>query len=206
MKFNTKFTASGFFTVAAATTSLNIQFKMNSCYHPFSASSAVTWNTITIATFQCPGFPTLCSTGVYPEFIVRKVLFEFDFIPQSVADSVIVAGTASGTVGSPATVAAALTHPWTKQMTFASGRQYRLGDYPFKHRISIPLYLGIPNLLYDNDTSGNFVGSSGGDPPANLPYTVNLATGDLVGLTAALEGRVRVTYFTMLRSLNNEAL
>jgi len=207
MELVTKFTVSGFAYLGAGATTVNINFNLNGCYHPLASASSVTWGTgITIATFQCPGFPSLCSTTMYQSFVVRKALFEFDVTPQSVVDSVIFTGTPSQAAGTPGTVNAALTRPWTKQMGFAAGRTNRRGEYPFRHTVELAKYLGIPRLLYDNDQSGNFVGSDTSNPPATFPYVVNIATGDAAGLSQALELRVRITYFVLLRQLNTDVL
>lgn len=210
MELRTKFTASGYFEIAAASTAISMHFKLNSCYLPFTTtntSGAVTWNNLTIGTFQPAGFTSLVDgTKMYGGFIVQSALFEFDFVPQSVQDSIVMTGCPAQSAGVPASVGAAMTRPWTKQMAFASGRQYRLGDYPFRHKVLVSKFLGIPKLLYDNDVSGNFVGGGTGDPPALLPYTVNIETGDAAGLTLALEGRVRIIYFTLLRSLSTDTM
>jgi len=210
MRMRTKFVASGYFSVAAASTQINMHFKFNSCILPFTntnSSGAITWNNLALGTFNPAGFSTLCNTvTLYAEFIFESVLFEFDFLPQSVVDSVVVTGTPSGSAGIPSSVGAAMTRPWTKQQCFASGRTYRQGDYPFKHRLSPSTFLGIPHNLYVNDVSGNFVGGGSSDPPALLPYTLNIATGDLAGLNNPLEARVRITYFVLLRSLSTDTL
>ncbi len=209
MKLRTKFIASGMFSIAAATSACTLDFVMNTCVLPFATtntSGAVTWYNLTIGTYYPAGFHQLCTANLYQQFVVESVLFEFDFTPQSVQDSVIVAGTPAQTGGVPSSVAAAMTRPWTKQMTFASGRTYRMGDYPYRHRINIPQYLGIPPFLMDNDFTTTFNGEPTASPTITLPYVVNVSTGDVVGLTVALECRVRVTYFTLLKNLNTDTM
>lgn len=210
MKLHTKFTAAGYFSIAAASTQVNMHFKLNSCILPFTntnSSGTVTWNNLALGTFNPAGFSTLCNTvTMYSEFIVKSVLVEVDLVPQTVADSVVLTVCPSSSAGVPSSVGAALTRPWTKQQAFTSGRSYRQGDFPFRVKYDVSNFLGIPKLLYDNDNSGNFVGGGSSDPPALLPLTFNIATGDLAGLASPLEGRVRLTYFVLLRSLATDTM
>lgn len=209
MKLRTKFTASGMFSIAATTSNATMNFICNSCVLPFgttNASATLTWYSLTIGSYYPCGFHTLVNTGVYQQFIVEKVLFEFDITPQSVQDSVIWCGSPSLSGGVPGGVGAAMTRPWTKSQNFAAGRQARLGEFPFKHRIDIPKFLGISKSVYFNDPSGNYYGEPTASPLITVPYVVNFETGDNVGLTTALECRVRVTYWVICRELNTTSI
>jgi hypothetical protein len=209
MVFFTRFTASGyFFTSSGAGTGDYLwNFKMNSIFHPFAnVTTGVTWGNLSPSTYNPAGFTALLGANIYTQFIVQDALFEMDITPQSVLDSVKVAVTASTTASVPATVGAALDQPFTKSMTFASGRTYRLADYPLKMRIKTSEILGEIPLFYDNDISGNFVGGPTSDPPASLPIVVNVETGDNAVLTNPLEFSVRVTYWVKLFGLNTGAL
>jgi len=147
---------------------------------------------------------------MYSTWVVYSAIFEIDVTPQSVTDSVVVTVTPSQSAGVPASVGVAAGRPFTRQMTFASGRTYKQRDFPLFQRFSAWKLLGIPKYLYTNDTSGNFVGgvSSGvpTNPPVNLPWVVNCETGDNAVLGFPLEVRVRVTYFVKLYGLESAAL
>jgi hypothetical protein len=205
----TKFTASGmcYSAFGAGSGTLTLNFPQNSIYHPFaSAVTGVTYVGITPASYLPPGFTALLNSTTYGQFIVCDTLFEADITPQSVADSVAVAVTASGTSGSPSSVGAAIGKPWTKTQTSSSGRVYREQDYPLKMRISTADYLGLPRYLYENDVSGNFVGGATGNPPVTQWLVMNINTGDNQNFVSALELRFRITYFVKVYSLNTETL
>lgn len=205
----TKFTASGmcYSGSGAATGALTLNFPQNSIYHPFAAAvTGVTYVGITASTYLPPGFTALLNSTTYGQFIVCDTLFEADITPQSVADSVAVTVTASGSSGNPSTVGAAIGKPWTKTQTFASGRTYRESDYPLKMRISTADYLGLPRYLYENDVSGNFVGGTSGGPPVTQYLVMNVNTGDNAVFNNPLELRFRITYYAKVYSLVSESL
>lgn len=211
--FYTRFTASGSFYTGsgAATGDYNWSFNLNSIAKPFSSvTTGVTWNNLTPSTYECPGATSLLSATMYSTWVVYSAMFEIDVTPQSVTDSVVVTVTPSQSAGVPASVGVAAGRPFTRQMTFASGRTYKQRDFPLFQRFSAWKLLGIPKYLYTNDTSGNFVGgvSSGvpTNPPVNLPWVVNCETGDNAVLGFPLEVRVRVTYFVKLYGLESAAL
>jgi len=207
MRLVTNFTASGYFSLAAATASYAVQFKLNSPRLPFvTVPAGMTWNNLTPASFQPPGFGILVGSNLYVQGIVQSALVELDFVPQSVLDSVVVGGVPSVTSGVPASVGAMITRPWSKQQTFASGRMQALGDYPWRHQIEPYKFLGIPKSLYDNDQSSQFTFSPSSDPVTQVIYQLQIETGDAANLTQALEGRVRITYTVMLRELSVETL
>lgn len=208
MRLLTKFTASGYFSLAAATAAYSFPIKLGSPRLPFAgaALTGITWNNLTPASFQPPGFGILVSSTVYVQGFVKSVLIEFDCTPQSVQDSVVITGTATNTSGTPSSVGLALTRPWTKQQGFASGRQYRQGDYPWRHRVTIHDFYGIPALLYNNDQSGVWNFSPSTDPTLGTFYQFNVETGDAANLSLALECRIRLTYSVLLRDLATEAL
>jgi len=204
MQLRTRFTASGMFSIAGTTPSATMNFIANSCVLPFATtngSAALTWYGLTIGSFYPAFFHSIINASVYTQFIVEKVLFEFDATPQSVQDSIIWTGSPSMTGSVPSSVPNAMTRPWTKQMGFRSARP-ATPDYPFRHMIDIAKFLGISRSAYRNDTSGAFYGEPTASPLVTIPYVVNFETGDNVGLTTALEVRVRVTYFTLCRELN----
>jgi len=129
-----------------------------------------------------------------------------DIVNQSVNDSVVVCVTPSHTAGSPASIGTAMGRPWTKQMRFASGRTYRLSDYPLKCKMSFWKLVGLPKYLYENDLSGNFAGTYNASPPATLPWVVNIETGDNSTLAAPLEISVRITYWVKCYSPETNTL
>ncbi len=205
----TTFTASGYFSLASGTAAYGpLPIKLGSPRLPFAgaAPTGVTWNNLTPATFQPPGFGVLMSSNIYVQGIVLSATIEFDACPQTVQDSMVVAGTPSNQNSTPASVGAALTRPWTKQQNFASGRNYVLGDYPWRQTINIPLFYGIPPLLYNNDQSGNWNFSPSSDPVLMTYYNLNFETGDAANLADAMECRIRVTYRVLLRDLATETL
>jgi len=205
----TRFTASGYFytTSGAGTGDYNWSFKLNSCYQPFfNVTTGITWGNLTPSTYNPAGFSQLLNATFYQSFVVYDTLMEVDITPQSVVDSVICTVTPSTTSGTPATVGAAMAHPFTKQQTFASGRVYKLGDYPLKIRMPPHKFLGIPFRNYLNDTSGNYVGAYDADPPNLYPVVVNIETGDNATLSNPLEVRVRMTYWVKIYALAFESL
>jgi len=210
--YYTKFTASGSFYTAsgAGTGDYNWSFKLNSINTPFSAvTSGVTWNGITPSTYQMPGVTSLFSPTMYTFFIVTNAQFEMDVTPQSVIDTVVTTLTPSIQAGFPASIATAMARPFTTTQRFASGRTYRQRDYPFKQRFSAWKLVGFSKGVYENDTSGNFVGvysSSLSDPPTNFPWVLNIETGDNSTLNVALEVSVRITYWVKCYGLRNSEL
>lgn len=208
-QFFTKFTASGFCYTSsgAGTGDYNWGLKLNSLAAPFATmTTGLTWNNLTPATFEVPGATSLISNTMYTSWVVYDALFEIDIVPQSVVDSVTATISPSTSLGLPSSVATAMSRPFTRCQRFASGRTYRLRDYPLKLRFSSWQLIGLPKFLYMNDVSGNFVGgvSSGSptDPPSLQPVTINVETGDNAALSAPLEISVRVTYWAKLYALH----
>jgi len=214
LEFFTKFTASGSFYTGfgAGTGDYNWSFALNTLNTPFSAvTSGVTWNGISVSTFQCPGVTSLFSATMYADFVVYDATLELDIVPQSVADSVVATLTPSLVGGQPSSIGAALSRPFTKQQSFAAGRVYHPnGDYPFIQRMSVSKLQGLKRENILNDTSGNYVGTfSGGsfhNPPSNYPWVLNVETGDNSNLVSALEIRIRITYFTKCFGLQSQSL
>ncbi len=207
MRLYTQFTASGYFSLAAGTAAYAMQIQLNTPRLPFrTVPTGLTWNNLTPASFSCPGFATLVNTNVYVQGIVTAALVEVDMVPQTVQDSVIIAGVPSVTSGVPASVGAIMTRPWSKQQAFASGRVSVLGDYPWRHLITMHSFFGIPQGIYNNDVSGSFSFSPSTDPLTGVIYQLQIETGDAANLVDALEGRFRVTYYVMLRDLSTETL
>jgi len=208
MRMLTTFTASGYFSLANATAAYILPFRLGTPRLPFSgaAPTGVTWNNLTPASFQPPGFGILVLSNVYVQGIVISATVELDVVPQSVQDSVVVTGTPSNANNVPASVGAALTRPWTKQQNFASGRVNMLGDYPWRHHIPISKFFGIPPLLYNNDQSGTWNFSPSTDPAIGCFYVVNFETGDAANLALSIECRIRITYRVLLRDLATETL
>jgi len=211
--FFTRFTASGscYTASGAATGDYTWNFKLNSISKPFAnVTVGLTWNNLTPATYEMPGVTSLVSTTMYTTYVVYGAMIEVDITPQSVTDSVICAITPSQTSSSPSSVGAAAGRPFTRQATFASGRTLKSRDFPLFQRFSAWKLLGITKPFYVNDTSGNFVGgeSSGvpTDPPVNLPWVVNVETGDNAVLSQSLELRFRLTYFVKLYGLETSIL
>ncbi len=208
MRLLTKFTASGYFSLASGTAAYIFPIKLGSPRLPFASATAtgITWNNLVPASYNPPGFGILVGSNLYVQGFVRSVLIEFDAVPQTVQDSVVMTGTCSNQSAVPASVGAALTRPWTKQQGFASGRTYRLGDYSWRHRIQIHNFYGIPPLLYNNDQSGNWNFSPSTDPTLMTWYVFNMETGDAANLADAMECRIRITYDVLLRDLATESL
>jgi hypothetical protein len=207
--FHTRFVASGFCytTSGAGSGDYAWSITLNGIFRPFiQMATGLTWNNLTPGTFLPPGSSALVNTNVYQLNIVEGVLVELDVTPQTVADSVVCTVTPTSTTSSPATVAAALTRPWTKQMTFASGRQYHFGDFAFRDYYRPSQFIGLPPVIYNNDPSGNFVGGVGSNPPAIYYLNINVETGDNAVLTNALEIRIRLTYDVKLYGLSTETL
>jgi len=209
MRLLTSFTASGYFSLASGTAAYGpIAIKLGSPRLPFAGATptGVTWNNITPASFQPPGFGILVLSNVYVQGIVMSATIELDVCPQTVQDTMVVAGTPSNSNSLPASVGTAITRPWTKQQMFASGRQARQGDYPWVHHIFLPQFYGIPPLLYENDQSGVWNFSPTTDPTLGTFYNLNFETGDAANLADAMECRIRVTYRVLLRDLATETL
>lgn len=208
MRLKTKFTASGYFSLALGTAAYTFPIKIGSPRLPFSGATAtgITWNNLTPATFQPPGFGILMGSNLYVQGFVTGVLVEFDAAPQTVQDSVVITGTFTNTSGVPSSVGAAMTRPFTKQQAFMSGRVYQLGDYPWRHRMAPHQFYGIPPLLYNNDQSGVWNFSPTTDPSLGTFYQINVETGDAANLVDAMECRIRVTYDVLLRDLATETL
>lgn len=211
--FFTRLTASGsFYTGVGVGTGANTwNFKMNSIAFPFnSVTTGVTWNNLTPALYLAPGSTFLMSATGYQRYIVYSSMIEIDATPQSVTDSIIVTITPSENASVPGSIGLAAGKPFTRQMTFASGRTYRQRDFPMYMRFSPWKLVGLPKYLYMNDTSGNFVGTySGGtfnNPSSSYSYVVNMATGDFTNYGQAVEVRVRMTYFVKFYGLATEAL
>ncbi len=208
MRLLTTFTASGYFSLALGTAAYNLIIKLGSPRLPFAlaAPTGVTWNNLTPASFQPPGFGILVGSNIYVQGIVLAATIELDVSPQTVQDSIVVTGTPSNLSTQPASVGAAMTRPWTKQQNFASGRVNMLGDFPWRHRIPIAQFYGIPPLLYDNDQTGTWNFSPSTDPTLGTFYILNFETGDAANLVDAMECRIRITYRVMLRDLATETL
>ncbi len=201
----TRFTASGYFYTSsgAGTGDYNWTFNLNSLRHPFSGvTTGVTWGNLTPSTYNPIGYSTLLSANLYTRSLVYDTLLEIDVTPQSVTDSVSVSVTPSDTPAQPSTLGAALALPLTKQMTFASGRVYRLGDYPLKYRLATHRYLGFPRFIYDNDISGLYSAYYSAAPDVPYYLVVNLETGDNAILTSPLEIRVRQTFWVKCYTLD----
>jgi hypothetical protein len=212
-QYFTKFTASGFCytTFAAGSGDYNWGLKLNSIAAPFATmTTGLTWNNLTPSTYQVPGSGSLISNTMYTQWVVYRALFEIDVVPQSVADSCVATLTPSTALGLPSSVANAMTRPFTVTQRFASGRTYRLQDYPLKLKFSSWQLIGIPQFLYLNDVSGNYVGEVSSslptDPPVLQPVTLNIETGDNAILTSPLEISVRVTYWVKLYGLHTAQL
>jgi len=182
---------------------------MNGLYQPFAGmTTGLTWGSITPATYVPTGYNVLFNASgyLYTQWIVTETLVELDITPQSVTDSVVASLTASTVANVPGTVGIALSKPFTKQMTFASGRVYKLGEYPFKYRIKTSEFLGIANMVYMNDTSGVFVGSIAENPTVSYPLVLNVETGDNSVLSQPLEIRIRQTFWVKCYGLSTETI
>jgi hypothetical protein len=208
MRMLTSFTASGYFSLASGTAAYILPFKLGSPRLPFAgaAPTGVTWNNLTPASFQPPGFAILISSNIYAQGIVLSATVELDVSPQTVQDSIVVTGTPSNVNNAPASVGAAMTRPWTKQQNFASGRVNRTGDFPWRHHIPISKFFGLPPLLYNNDVSGTWNFSPSTDPIIGMFYVINFETGDAANLVDSMECRIRITYRVLLRDLATETL
>lgn len=183
----------------------NWNFNMNSPYLPFQAvTSGVTYIGLTPATYSAVGFGLLMKTSYYTLGLCYASVFEIDITPQSVTDSVVCTVTPSLISGNPSSIGTAMGKPWTKQQTFASGRVYRQGDYSFRSTVSLPDFFGLDRKVYESDTSGNYVFAPTANPVLNFPWVVNVNTGDNATLGAALEVRVRITYYVKCFGLANE--
>lgn len=205
-QYITKFVAAGSF-VTGTTANTQMNFKMNSLYLPFQNAGGVTFfGGLNVATFQCPGWANLLGATMYQKYLVSAIKFEIDLVPQGVLDSVICTISASHTGGTPASAGAAIQKPWTRSLNFSSGRTYRLGDYPLKMYTSIHEFVGLPKMLYDYDTSNQWTGTYLTDAANTLEFVCNINTGDNQALTIGVEGRVRITYYTRLFSLYQEAI
>lgn len=210
MEYMCKFVASAFMysAVGAGSGDYIFNFKMNSLYLPFqnAVASGVTYNTINVATYQCPGYSTLLNANCYTKYIVQSVKIEFDVIPQNILDNTTACIVCSHTGSVPANVASAMSRPWCTQMEFTTGRTYKLGDYPMKMYVPIHKYLGIPKLLYKYDQSGQWMGTYNSDAANTLELVTLVETGDNQVVTSALEFRVRITYYVLLKDLVTESL
>jgi len=214
MEYFTRFTAAGCFytSTGTGTGDYNWKFELNSIAAPFAnVTTGVTWNNLTPATYQCPGTASLISATMYTTWVVYSAMLEIDVTPQSVVDSCVCTITPSQSSSIPGSVGVALGKPFTVQTSFAAGRTYRTNrDFQLYQRFSAWKLLGLPKYIYMNDPSGNFVGGESSGlptaPPVNLPWTVNLETGDNSQLTQPLEVRVRVTYFVRLYGLQSASL
>lgn len=210
MIFRTRITASGFCYTGTGTGTgdhiWNLYF--NQINQVFSGMvTGLTWNGITPGSYKPAGFDALFKAGMYESCLVEGVLVELDVVNQSIGDSVVVCVTPSSNVSTPATVAAALAQPFTKAMTFSSGRTYRQGDYSFSKYYSMAQYLGMPPYLFNNDISGFWTMTLTQPSPSNLYYLVlNVETGDDSTFVAPLEIRVRLSYDVKFFELTSGAL
>jgi len=208
MTLLTRFTASGYFFtgIGTGTGDYNWTFPLNYCLHPFAAvTTGVTWGGLTPSTYNAIGYDTLLNGSLYTRCLVYDTLLELDIIPQSVTDSVFLTCTPSDQSGAPSSVIGAQPLPFTKQMTFASGRTSRFGDFPFKYRFSGHKLAGLPNTLYDANLA-NFNHFYNGNPGVPYYLVVNVETGDDSTLTAPLEIRVRQTFWVKLFEMDVSAM
>jgi len=207
--FVTKFTASGscYTASGAGTGDYQWALPMNYMYHPFSGmTTGVTWNNLTPSTYNPIGYSALVNGNLFTRTLVFDTLLEIDVTQQSVVDSVTLACTASDVTSAPATLGAALIAPYTKQMTFSSGRTQHRGDFQFRYRMAAHRYLGYPTVIYDNDTSGNYSASYSGMAPSAQYLVLNLETGDNSTLSAPIEIRIRQTFWVKLYQLDTSAM
>lgn len=207
----TKFIAAGAFYSGSGmgTGSNQFNYKLNSLYLPFAnAGGSVTFlGGLNIATFQCPGYSNLLNANMYTKYLVLGTKFEFSAMPQSVADNVIVTASVSTTGGTPANVGTAVQKPWTRSLHISVGKETgNKGDYPIKMYIPIHKYMGLPKILYQNDQSGQWMGTYNADATNTLEIVTNVSTGDGDVYSLPIEYRVRITYYVRLSSLNSEAM
>lgn len=213
MEYFTKFTASAFYYTGtgAGTGDYQWSFKMNSIYQVFSsATTGVTYNTINPATQNVTAYSSMVNANMYRNWQVYGCKLELDVTPQAINDSVIFTITPSRSTTVPASAAAALLQPNTKQMGFDTGGRIRPNsDFPLKMYMPVHKYVGLDKKIFMNqlDSGGAstpYVGSITNNPTTVLYFNCWCETGDNQILNFPLEVRVRVTYYVRLFNLATE--
>jgi len=207
-RYMTKFTAVsyGFMSPGANSGDLRFNFEMNTPLLPFQNTVFVnggtwTYNNITMATYQPPGFSTLLNANTYRSYRCLASSIEVEVDVQSVADSVTVAVTPSNSTAVPATVGAALSQRYTKSKTVISGNNRSV-----KHFMPIYKFEGVRKQAIEDDLSGNFTSAYNAVPGKLYYWIVNVETGDNAVLNSALIIRFKIVYYTECFDQTNSTL
>jgi len=201
-RWRTKFTAQfyGSTTSGAGSGDYTWNFNLNSPIHPLDyANTGLTINNLTAATYMPAGLSQLFNANIYNTGRVYASAIEVDVLPQSVSDSVVATLTPIATAGSLTTVAQALTQPYTKQATFASGRQTTPKGNALKHYFTASKLMGVSRQAVQDDISGTLIFQYPTvNPNLLMVWALNIETGDNSILGQPLEVRVKIVYYTEL--------
>lgn len=180
---------------------------LNYSRFPFAGmTTGLTWNNLTPASYNCVGFSTLLNGNMYFNYSVEAATLFLDVNPQSVGDNVACTISPSTSSSIPGSVASALTLPWTKQLTAASGKTFRLGDFPLRAHYQVHELIGCTKSGYDNDLSQVYTATYNTSPSKPYYFVINIETGDNAILGSALEVKIKVVYHVKLWELNTAGM
>lgn len=177
-------------------TGVNFCCGMNFCYQPFT-SGGHNWGNLTqnsSLTQNPTGFLFYCSNNGYLRYRVLASAIEVALMIGSIADAVTMVITPSTTVNLPGTIQGATGQPFSKKMDFIFAREEN-GRSTLKNYIATHTLVGCSKAALDNDLSLQFAALYNQDPSNPMFWTTNFATISNAVSVAAMNFRVKVTYY-----------